>query len=138
MVQYGPWELHAGHNCLRLEEICYSPEDAQISPCNTILHIKVVSGEFSGRGEFECDWADLLRFVSGLNELYHFEHDEVEFRDIEMGAWLKFCMKRTGHLTISGHLYGGTPLHALEFEFWTDQTVLGPFLQQIMKQLAKP
>lgn len=110
MKEYGPFELRDGENLLSLWDIRYSPEDARISSYNTVFQVKTVSEGFSGLGEFECDWTELLRFVSELNGLYHFERDKVELRDIEWGNWLKFSMNRTGHLTVSGHLYGGTSL----------------------------
>ena len=136
MKEYGPFELRDGENLLSLRDICYSPEDARISPYNTVFQAKVVAEGFSGQGEFECDWTEFLRFVSELNELYDFERNEVEIDDIEWGNRLRFSMDHSGHLTVSGHLYGGVSRQTLEFEFWTNQTALALFLQQIIKQLG--
>lgn len=133
--RYGPFELHDGENLLSLRDIRYSPQDAQTTSCNTVFQVKAVSGEFAGVGEFECDWADFLRFVSEVNELYHFKRYEVEFRDSEWGNWFKFSMSKLGSMTISGYLYG-EGMQTLDFWFRTDQTVILPFLQQIMKQLS--
>lgn len=132
---YGPFELHDGENLLSLRDIRYSPADAQITSCNTVFQVKAVSGEFAGVGEFECGWADFLRFVSEVNELYHFKRYEVEFRDSEWGNWFKFSISKLGSMTISGYLYG-EGMQTLDFWFRTDQTVILPFLQQIMKQLS--
>lgn len=133
--RYGPFELRDGENLLSLREIRYSPTDAQIGCYNTVFSVKVISGEFAGAGDCECDWKEFLRFVAELNELYDFRRYEVEFRDIEWGSWFKFLINKAGNLTISGHLYGAT-LQTLDFAFRTDQTALRPFLQQILKQLS--
>lgn len=135
MQRYGPFELRDGENLLSIEDIRYSPADAQVSCYNTVFRVKVVSGEFAGAGEFECDWTEFLRFVSELNELYDFRRDEAELRDIEWGSWLRFLMNKVGSLTISGHLYGAAA-QTLDFSLETDQTALQSFLQQIMKQLS--
>lgn len=132
---YGPFELHDGENLLSLRDIRYSPADAQMTSDNTVFQVKAVSGEFAGVGEFECDWEDFLRFVSEVNELYHFKRYEVEFRDSEWGNWFKFSMSKLGSMTICGYLYG-KGMQTLDFWFKTDQTVILPSLQQIMKQLA--
>ena len=134
MKEYGPFELRDGENLLSLRDICYSPEDARISPYNTVFQAKVVSEGFSGLGEFECDWTEFLRFVSELNELYNFERSEVEINDIEWGNRLGFSMDHSGRLTISGYL--DVSIQTLEFEFQTDQTALALFLRQIIKQLG--
>lgn len=135
--RYDPVELRDVKNLLAFRDICHSPEDARLSSYNTECYVKVVSGEFSGLGEWECDWKDILRFTEELEEMYQFRRREVEFRDIDWGNWLKFTLDRTGHIEISGLLRGrdgGT--HTLTFEFRTDQTALAPFLRQL-KELCR-
>ncbi len=132
LQRYGPWELRDGGNLLAFRDICHSPGEAHAgNPYNTVCQLKVVSGEFAGVGEWECDWQDVHTFVQELERLYHFQRQEVEFRDIEWGNWLKFQMDRTGHVTVTGRLYGGMSMQTLEFHFRTDQSALQPFLQQM-------
>lgn len=132
---YGPLELHSGTDLLAFLDIRYSPKDAMEGCYNTACYVKAVSGEFSGLGDWECDWKDLLRFGEELAELYCFQRNEVEFQDIEWGSELKFTLTKLGHIVISGYLRHYD--HTLAFEFRTDQTALKPFLQQ-MKQLYQP
>lgn len=137
MIRYGPWELRHGSDLLRFEDIRYWPEQSQEEDWHdTLLWVKVVSGEFSGRGMFACYWSSLLGIVSALSELYRFERKETELWDREWENWLKFSMDRSGHLTISGRLYDEVSSQTLEFELVTDQTALGLWLKQIMKQIA--
>ena len=135
LQRYGPLELKSGTDLLAFREIQYSPRDALEGSYNTVCHVKVISGEFSGLGEWECDWKALLRFGEELEELYHFQRNEVEFRDIEWGNWLKFALRRTGHIDISGFLQCID--HSLKFALQTDQTMLKPFLES-MRQLYHP
>lgn len=129
--RYGPWELRDGENLLAFWDILHSPREAAMGSCyNTVCQWKVISGAFAGMGEWECDWQAFVNFSVELEQLYYFQRQEVELRDIEWGNWIRFTMDRTGHLTISGHLYKG---QTLEFEFGADQTALQPVLSQ-MKQ----
>lgn len=135
-LRFGPWELRNGENLLAFRDICYSPEDAvDGNPYNTACQLKVISGEFAGAGGWECDWQDFIRFSVELEQLYYFQCQEVEFRDIEWGNWVKFAIDKLGGVTVSGHLYGVS--QTLEFEFRADQTALQPFVQQIKQDCRR-
>ena len=134
LQSYGSLELTDGKNLLAFQDICHSPREAQRGSYNTLCRVKVVSGEFAGAGEWECDWKDLLRFAEELEQLYLFQQREVKFEDIEWGNWLEFTINKTGQILISGFLYGtDAGAHTLKFEFRTDQTYLKPFLQQLKR-----
>lgn len=132
ILRFDPVELCYGENLLAFRDICHSPEDARLGSYNTECYVKVVSGEFTGLGGWECDWKDILRFAEEIEEMCEFRRREVEFRDIDWGNWLKFTLNKTGHIEISGLLRGrDSGAHTLTFEFRTDQTALAPFLRQL-------
>lgn len=129
LQSYGSLEWKDGRNLLAFRDILHSPKQAQEGHYNTAFHVKVISGEYAGLGEWECDWNALRQFGEELEELYQFQRNEVEFRDIEWGNWLRFALKRTGQINVSGFLQYVD--HELKFEFCTDQTTLKPFLQRL-------
>lgn len=131
-VYRGPWELCYGKDRLLFQDICHYPEDAADgNPYNTTCRVRVVSGGFSGTSEWEFDWKEVSRFAMELEQLYHFQRQEVEFQDIGYGSTVKLTMQKTGQLTVSGLLYGEALIQTLTFEFHADQTALSPFLQQL-------
>ncbi len=137
LSRFGHCELHYGTDLLDFGDIWYSPKDAVGgNPYNTLCNVNVVSGEFAGRGEWECDWKAFIRFAEELEQLYCFQRQEVEFQDIGYGSTVRFVLHKIGQLTISGLLRGNAPGNSLTFEFRADQTSLSCFLQQL-KQMQK-
>jgi hypothetical protein len=97
------------------------------NPFNTAFNVKVVSGDFSGISEFEYNVKDFLRFVKEMRSLYDFTLNKVELKDICYGSKIGFTLDKTGHITISGTIYGHSMIHSLTFEFTTDQTAFKTF-----------
>lgn len=103
------------------------------NPYNTTFNVKVVSGDFTGISEFEYNVKDFLRFVKELKDLYDFRLSIVELNDICYGSNIQFCMNKTGHITISGTIYGQSMEHSLIFKFTTDQTAIETFCNSLYK-----
>ncbi|SDY91204.1 hypothetical protein SAMN05660462_01203 [Proteiniborus ethanoligenes] len=76
------------------------------NPYNTTFNVKVISGDFTGVSEFEYNIKDFIRFVKEIRELYDFKLRQVELNDICYGSNIQFCLDKTGHITISGTIYG--------------------------------
>lgn len=76
------------------------------NPYNTNFNVKVISGDFTGVSEFEYNIKDFIRFVKEIRELYDFKLRQVELNDICYGSNIQFCLDKTGHITISGTIYG--------------------------------
>ena len=116
-------------NSLRICDFFHSQEDAeQGNPYNCSFTLKVTSHGFSGIAPFESDIQALRQFLRQLDDLYQFRCDRVTLQDIGYGSAVTFTKAdRTGHLIVRGRIYGEASVHALEFEFWADQTVLLPF-----------
>lgn len=137
ILHFNPVELRHGENLLAFRDICHSPEDSRLGSYNTECYVKVVSGEFSGLGGWECDWKDFLQFAEELEQMYQFQRQKVEFLDIDWGNQLRFILYKTGQIEVSGLLRGRDGgAHTLTFEFRADQTALALFLKQL-KQLCR-
>lgn len=121
--------LGFGENYLEVTGFRFYEKEAQSgNPYNTTFSLVVQSNGFRGVAPCESDIKDLFSFVSDLCRLYNFETDRVVFSDICYGSKVLFAMDRTGHIEISGKIYGDGMTHSLEFCFNTDQTVLKSFL----------
>ena len=116
-------------NSLQITDFFCPQEDAeQGNPYNCLFTLKVVSHGFSGIAPFEYDINALRRFLQQLDDLYHFRCERVALQDIGYGSAVTFMRAdRTGHFIVEGTIYGPARAHALQFEFWADQTVLRPF-----------
>ena len=97
------------------------------NPYNTSFKLLVKSGFFSGIGECEYDINEFLRFTQEINDLYLLNRNKVIMHDICYGSYIEFNMDKTGHLLISGEIYGDARIHSLKFEFLSDQTALRSF-----------
>lgn len=113
---------------LSFNNVEVSSKDIAIgNPYNTIFRVSVVSGEFAGAANFECDFSDFKRFINEISELYNFHRTEVKIDDTCYGAFILFRLDKTGHLSVSGTLYGVGMVENLSFQFDTDQTALEEF-----------
>lgn len=97
------------------------------NPYNTTFNIKVVSNNFVGTSHFEYNIKDFIIFVKKINKLYDFKSKNVELNDIGYGSNILFSLDKTGHITISGKIYGDSMEHSLTFIFTTDQTAISTF-----------
>ena len=123
-----PFELRHCGNSLVFSDFWHDPEEAKAeNPYNSLLTVAVVSESFSGMGQWEADIADLVEFANEINALYAFEQSRVELKDIGYGSRIAFQMDKTGHVAISGELFGDAGCQSLTFEFEADQTSLKPF-----------
>lgn len=103
------------------------------NPYNTTFNVKVISGDFAGISEFEYNIKDLICFVKNIKDLYNFKLNFVELNDICYGSNIQFCLDKTGHIAISGTIYGNCMEHSLTFEFITDQTAIETFCKSLYK-----
>lgn len=119
---------------LIISNISISYEDFNSgNPYNTTFNVKVISGDFTGVSEFEYNIKDFIRFVKEIRELYDFKLRQVELNDICYGSNIQFCLDKTGHITISGTIYGNAMEHSLTFIFTTDQTGIEVFCKSLYK-----
>lgn len=105
------------------------------NPYNTTFNVKVVSGDFTGFSEFEYNIKDFIRFIKEIRELYAFKLNQVELNDICYGSNIQFCLDKTGHITVSGTIYGNSMEHSLTFIFTTDQTAIEIFCNSLYKDI---
>lgn len=105
----------------------YKDEINRGNPYNSAFDLMVSSSGFSGVAPCEYDQAEFKKLVQGIHKLYNFEVSDVELSDICYGSKVKFTMDKTGHVEISGKIFGEAMEHSLEFCFCADQTVLQQF-----------
>ncbi len=122
-------ELRQGENFISFSDFWFSEQDKAVrSPYNTEFSVRVSSGAFAGEGEWVCDRTAITAFAAVLAEVYHFSRDSAVLTDISCGSRLELLMDKTGHLTVSGTVYGSRMEQTLQFRFEADQTVLRDFL----------
>jgi len=114
----------------------YEKEVQRGNPYNTIFTLVIHSCGFHGVSPCEYDILNFCTFVSDLHRLFSFEIDNVLLNDICYGSHVTFSMDRTGHLEISGKVYGDARTHSLEFCFNADQTVLKSFIDGLDEMLC--
>ena len=116
-------------NYVKISSFFHSLEDARAgNPYNTTFQLSVCSDGFSGTGEWECDISVLRAFDREVEELYRFQRERAELRDMGYGSTLTFsAADRLGHIRVGGTLFGLHGVQSLQFEFLADQTALEPF-----------
>lgn len=114
---------------------CYEEELARGNPYNSVFEVTVCSGGFCGRASCEYDLAEFKKLVQGIHKLYDFELSAVELSDICYGSKVRFAMDKTGHVEVSGKIFGKAMEHSLEFCFSADQTVLKQFASELDRLL---
>ena len=128
-------ELRSGENFLEFSDFCHVAEDeANGNPYNFFFTVRVSSDGFSGHTRWECDRKEFVKFVQSAQDLYDFRTSSAELNDIGYGSHIRFDLDRTGHITVSGTLYGHAADHSVTFRFTADQTDLHPFLTNLHKQ----
>ena len=131
-VKYPSAEIRYDGNLFTIENFKVHPEEKEPgNPYNTTFRIRVISGSFSGYAFCECDVKEFIRFVSETEELFRFKRNKTELNDICYGSKVVFCIDKTGHLDISGKIFGRAAEHCLEFRFAADQSCLNDFIQAI-------
>ena len=121
-------ELKQGENGIVFADFRYFAQDkAMGNPYNTAFSVRVCSDGFGGVGKWECDRDAIAAFGGALADLYAFRRTSAVLEDISYGSRAEMTMDKTGHLTVSGVLYGSRAEQSLTFRFETDQTALGTF-----------
>lgn len=128
-------ELRSGENFLKFSYFRHFAEDeANGNPYNFFFTVRVSSDGFRGHTRWECDRKEFVKFVQSAQDLYNFRTSSAELNDIGYGSRVRFDLDKTGHITVTGTLYGHAADHSVTFRFTADQTDLHPFLTNLHKQ----
>ncbi len=119
-------------NYLIINNFIYHQEDIYY---NTLFNLEVRSGSFSGVGPCEYDIKEFRQFVQELLEMYDFKKQIVILNEICYGSTVKFEADKTGHITVSGEIFGEAMEHSLKFSFVTDQFVLKIFISGLQNMI---
>ena len=68
--------------------------------------------------------------------MYEFKKQIVMFNDICYGSNVKFEADKTGHITVSGEIFGKALKHSLKFSFVADQFVLKQFISELQNMIG--
>ena len=121
-------ELKQGNNGIVFSDFCHYPQDkAAGSPYNTTFSVQVSSDAFAGGGKWTCDCTAILAFGEALTDMYAFKRTSAVLKDITYGSRVEMTMDKTGHLRVSGVVYGKAAEQSLTFSLEADQTALQTF-----------
>lgn len=131
----GTARLEYGDDFFEIRCFSHSEEDEKSgNPYNCSFTMKVRSGEFSGQSHCcECDYKDIKKLITQLEELVNFKTDEAVFRELAYDSTIRFAGDGCGHITVSGTIYGDAKIQSLQFEFMTDQTVYPSFISDLKR-----
>ena len=115
-------------NYLMINNLIYHQQDIYY---NTSFDLEIRSGSFSGVAPCEYDIKEFRKFVEELLEMYDFKKQIVMFNEICYGSNVKFEADKTGHITVSGEIFGEAMEHSLKFSFMIDQSVLDKFISEL-------
>ena len=115
-------------NYLMINNFIYHQQDIYY---NTSFDLEIRSGSFSGVAPCEYDIKEFRKFVEELLEMYDFKKQIVMFNEICYGSNVKFEADKTGHITVSGEIFGEAMEHSLKFSFMIDQSVLDKFISEL-------
>lgn len=115
-------------NYLIINNFIYHQKDIYY---NTSFDLEIRSGSFSGVAPCEYDIKEFRKFVEELLEMYDFKKQIVMFNEICYGSNVKFEADKTGHITVSGEIFGEAMEHSLKFSFMIDQSVLDKFISEL-------
>ena len=115
-------------NYLMINNFIYHQQDIYY---NTSFDLEIRSGSFSGVAPCEYDIKEFRKFVEDLLEMYDFKKQIVMFNEICYGSNVKFEADKTGHITVSGEIFGEAIEHSLKFSFMIDQSVLDKFISEL-------
>ena len=128
-------ELRSGENFLRFSYFRHVAEDeANGNPYNFFFTVRVSSDGFRGHTRWECARKEFVKFVQSAQDLYDFRCTSAELKDIGYGSRIRFEMDKTGHITVTGTLYGHAADQSVTFRFTADQSDLYTFLINLHKQ----
>ena len=125
-------ELRSGENFLKFSYFRnFAEDEANGNPYNFFFTVRAASDGFAGHTDWKCDRKEFMKFVKSLQSLYDFRCTSAELNDIGYGSRVHFEMDKTGHITITGTLYGHAADHSVTFRFIADQTDLRIFLTNL-------
>ena len=128
-------ELRSGESFLKFSYFRhFAADEANGNPYNFSFTVRVSSDGFRGHTGWECDRKEFVKFVQSIQDLYAFRTSSAEFSDIAYGSHLRFDLDCTGHITVTGTLYGHAADQSVTFRFTADQTDLLPFLTNLHRQ----
>ena len=128
-------ELCSGESFLKFSYFRHFAEDEENgNPYNFSFTVRVSSDGFRGHTVWECDRKEFVKFVQSLKNLYDFHDTSAELTDLGYGSRVHFEMDKTGHIIVTGTLYGHAADHSVTFRFTADQTDLYTFLINLYKQ----
>ena len=119
-------------NYLMINNFIYHQQDIYY---NTSFDLEIRSGSFSGVAPCEYDIKEFRKFVEELLEMYDFKKQIVMFNEICYGSNVKFEADKTGHIDVSGEIFGKALEHSLKFSFVADQTVLKQFISELQNMI---
>ena len=130
-------ELTYLQNSIKIIDFRHYAEDAAMgNPYNTLFYISVVSGGFSGCGSWECDIKQLKELCEEMRQMYDFKRKSAVLDDYLYGSKLEFSLEKSGHLTVSGTIYGNCAEQSLSFCFGADQTAIPTFVKGLERLIA--
>lgn len=96
------------------------------------LHVQ--SSPFQALVEFFFDDPSLSAFVEQLKSLENTLEGQARLGNTYEDPYIRFVGNGMGHVIVDGVLQvSGDHMQRLEFEFRTDQTALGPFIQGLLE-----
>ncbi len=120
-------------NYLIINNFIYHQKDIYY---NTSFDLEIRSGSFSGVAPCEYDIKEFRKFVEELLEMYDFKKQIVTLNDICYGSNVKFEADKTGHIEVSGEIFGEAMKHSLKFSFMIDQSVLDQFISELQNMIG--
>lgn len=120
------------NNYLIIDNFDYHNEDAYY---NTTFDLQISSGNFKGLASCEYNIEDFRNFVADLQKMYSFELQTVILHEICYGSHIQFQADKTGHIKITGEIFGDAMEHCLKFIFTVDQCVLKKFLLELQNMI---
>ena len=102
-----------------------------------MCNLQLISTLFSASTRFTFDYPSLPDFIQHLAALEQRLEGEARLGQQFEEPFVLFRGDGLGHITVSGVLVDyGDQSQRLEFEFTTDQTALGPFIQTLRDVIA--
>lgn len=121
------------NNHLIIENFQYHQEDIYY---NTSFDLQIRSGSFCGIAFCEYDIKEFRMFVQDLLKMYDFQKETAVLNDICYGSNVQFKADKSGHIEVSGIIFGEAQEHSLKFSFMTDQTALKQFVLELQNMIC--
>ena len=100
---------------------------------NSIFSVRVVSGNFSGVGDFEYNLEEFKKFILSMKDMYDLKINRVVLKDQMYSGrnYVEFTLDLLGHLNISGDLDEPGGDQFIHFSLGADQTYLKSFIESM-------